>query len=351
MDRKSHRMVYLSRCYRNLTSAGNKAKTDIETSMQEMGFVNIGLPQKVGSNKTFIFFYDLLGVIKACCSLRKGDTLMLQYPLKKYFSLLCNVAHLHGAKVMTVIHDLGSMRRRKLTVPQEIRRLSHADCVIATNSVMEQWLKDNGLKVKTGALGLVDYRSAVPLPTKQADDTVEWGSGRVCKIAYAGSLAMRKNSFFLNLASIVHGYELHIYGDAHAMPSLKDNKAFVFHGFTPADEFIAHSFCDFGLVWDGDSLDTCSGNFGEYLRYNTPHKTSFYLRAGMPVIVWRESAIAGIIEQEGVGFCISSLRELPERLEKITKEEYEAMKKNTLRLAEKINTGGFFKSAVERYAE
>ena len=28
----------------------------------------------------------------------------------------------------------------------------------------------------------------------------------------------------------------------------------------------------FGLVWDGTSKDTCIGGFGEYLKFNNPHK-------------------------------------------------------------------------------
>lgn len=47
-------------------------------------------------------------------------------------------------------------------------------------------------------------------------------------------------------------------------------------------------------VWDGDSVDTCAGNTGAYLRYNNPHKTSLYLACGMPVIVWKEAAIAAL---------------------------------------------------------
>lgn len=309
-----HRLTYLSRCYRNLTSAGNKAKTDNETTMREMGFVNVGLPQKVGGNGLFVFVYDLASVLKACLSMRRGDILLLQYPVKKYFSFLCHVAHLHGARVIAIVHDLGSFRRRKLTIRKEIRRLSNADCVIASNEAMESWLKGNGLAVSTVALGLFDYRS----DAKQnlATGLFLQGKGRnsLFRVVYAGSLNPRKNAFFLSLPSVIHGFQPHIYGNGDAMPSLKSDNRIVFYGFTPADDFITHVEGDFGLVWDGDSLDSCTGAFGEYLRYNSPHKASFYLRAGLPVIVWKEAAIAPIIEREGAGFTVSSLHELSDRL-------------------------------------
>lgn len=335
-----HRLTYLSRCYRNLTSAGNKAKIDNETTMREMGFVNVGLPQRVSGNGLFVFIYDLASVLKACLSMRRGDILLLQYPVKKYFSFLCHVAHLHGARVMAIIHDLGSFRRRKLTIRKEIRRLSNADCVIASNKNMECWLKDNGLKVPTAALGLFDYRS-------KARARVE-SVGLPLRVVYAGSLNPRKNAFFLSLPSVIHGFQPHIYGNGDAMPSLKNDKRIVFHGFTPADDFIAHVEGDFGLVWDGDSLGSCTGAFGEYLRYNSPHKASFYLRARLPVIVWKEAAIAPIIEREGAGFTVSSLHELSDRLAAITPADYAAMRQKACVLAKKLNDGFFFKKAVEK---
>lgn len=292
----------------------------------------------MSSNGAVVFFYDLAGIIKACLVMRKGDELLLQYPVKKYFSLLCHVAHRHGAHVTALIHDLGSFRRRKLTVRQEINRLSNADRVVASNAIMEQWLKDNGLTVATGALGLFDYRSpSTPAARKR---------GKVCRIVYAGSLAPRKNSFFLKLPALVSGYELHIYGNGDAMPSLKDDPHFVFHGFTPADDFIAHNDGDFGLVWDGDSVDACTGSFGGYLRYNSPHKASFYLRSGLPVIAWNEAAIAPVIEREGVGFTIASLRDLPARLAQISDSDFQAMQANAMKMADCLNSGYFFRKAM-----
>lgn len=116
---------YLSKNYKGLQNAGNKAKTDIEKILQQQGFRNVGLKQTVYTNKVLGFFITLLGVLKAPFCLHKGDVLLLQYPLKKYYSFVCNMAHLRGAKVITLIHDLGSFRRQKLTIPQEIKRLGH----------------------------------------------------------------------------------------------------------------------------------------------------------------------------------------------------------------------------------
>lgn len=40
----------------------------------------------------------------------------------------------------------------------------------------------------------------------------------------------------------------------------------------------------YGLVWDGLEITSCEGTFGQYLKYNNPHKFSLYMAAGIAVI-------------------------------------------------------------------
>ena len=338
-----NRICFLTRNYRGLANAGNKAKTDNEDTLTDLGATNLGLTRSFHRNKVVTFFLDLAGVIRCCLRLKRGDVLFLQYPVKKYFAFLCRMSHLKGAKVATVIHDLGSFRRKKLTVAKEICRLSHADYIIGSNEVMRQWLTDHGLQRPTGSLGLFDYRSeAMPCP----HSPYRQGHARV---VYAGSLAMRKNAFILKLQeqeAQAKSYELHLYGNRDGLPGLKDSSAMVIHGFAPADAFVAHVDADFGLVWDGDALDDCTGNFGEYLRYNSPHKASFYLRAGLPVITWSHSAIAPIILREGIGMVIHSLDDMNHQLASLTPEAYQEMKGNTDRILQKLQRGGFLSEAL-----
>lgn len=129
-------ICYLSRNYRGVDNAGNKAKTDIEQIMESHGFRNVGLKQTRYRNVVVAFCRTLFSVLKSILCLRKGDVLVLQYPLKKYYAFVCNMAHLRGCKVVTLIHDLGSFRRKKLTIPQEIARLDHSDCVIVHSERM-----------------------------------------------------------------------------------------------------------------------------------------------------------------------------------------------------------------------
>lgn len=340
---EQHRLCYISRNYYNLSTAGNKAKTDYESILDSMGATNIGLPRKISSNKLIAFFYNLLSILKACFQMRRNDIVVLQYPVKKYFSFLCDVARLKKAKTISLIHDLGSFRRKKLTIPQELKRLDHTDYVIATNESMKQWLIQQGFHKPMGTLGFHDYLSSVPISSDTKNHRQEKDAWN---IIYAGSLNLRKNAFILNMKEIDKSFKFHLYGNMPDYNAIAEDKNMIWHGFMQADDFIAKAKGDFGLVWDGDSLDECHGDFGGYLKYNTPHKASFYLRAGLPIIVWRQSAIAQLVEQEQAGIAIDSLKQLPQQLKELSSQRYEELKANALRLSLEINKGMNLKKAI-----
>ena len=342
----NHRLCYISRNYYGLSGAGNKAKTDIECTLRQMGAVNLGLPTTFYDSKVLAFILNLVGIMKMMACIRKGDVLVLQYPVKKYFSFICSVALRRKAQVVVVIHDLMSMHRKRITLATELERLSKSDYIIASNEKMKQWLQEKGLQCPMGSLGLFDYRSeATPVkPSAVVLDTSPVGHRP--SLVYAGALVMRKNSYLLELAHKAEHFDLHIYGNSDGLPGIDKAPHAICYPFTPADEFIRSADGDFGLVWDGDSLNTCKGNFGEYLRYNSPHKVSFYLRAGLPVIIWREAAVAHIIEQEGIGITIASIAELEQRLQTLTPSELEEMRKNVARVSQRLASGLYFKEAL-----
>ena len=334
----NHRLCYITRNYRGVEGSGNKAKTDNEDTLVEMGAVNLGLRRTFHDNKVLKFILDLAGVIRYCFALRKGDIVVLQYPVKKYFSFLCRVAHLRGAKVVALIHDLGSMRRRKLTISQEIDRLMHADYVIASNDVMRQWLDKHGFTHHLGALGLFDYRSKTTHQEKKGGEVPKERS-----IVYAGALAMRKNAFILQLPDVIKGYKMHVYGNRSGLPGLKESDRLVFHDFMPADQFIQGVEGDFGFVWDGDSVDSCTGNTDIEL-YPVDYTND-------PIIIWEEAALAKLVEEEGIGFGIASIKELNTKLASITEEQMAAMRDNVRRVSDTLAQGGFFRRALETALE
>ena len=335
-----NRLCFISRNYRGINSAGNKAKTDYERILRDMGATNLGLETTFSTSQVVSFVRNLMGIIRMSYKVQSGDIILLQYPVKKYFSLICRIAHKRGAKTVALIHDLGCMRRKKLTEQQEIRRLMHTDAVIASNEVMMHWLKEKGYTKPLDYLGLHDYLSdSEPRTPKQHTPL---------KVVYAGTLAVRKNAFLMDMAAQVSNYELVIYGKHKGLPRLKGDGHIKVNPFLSADKFIREVEGDFGLVWDGDSLETCSGHFGEYLRWNTPHKVSFYIRAGLPMIVWRQSAVAPIVEQEGIGLCIDSIEELNNLLPSITPQQLSEMRQRVSIVCSRMAHGEYLREAVGR---
>lgn len=339
------RLCYISRRYYDRRSAGNKAKCDYEDIVASVGGINLGLRRSFGESRSAAFFLNLAGVIRACALLRRGDTLFLQYPVKKYFGLLCRAAHLRGARVVAFIHDLGCCRRHKLTVAEELRLLSQADYIIAANDAMADWLHSQGLAKPVCALGLHDYLSEAGHNPSGGTNAGDW------ILTYAGALNRRKNAFITHLDEIVvphsRSMTLHLYGSlGDYRPSRSSQVRIVEHGYLASDDFITSAEGDFGLVWDGDSLDACTGDFGDYLRLNTPHKCSFYLRAGLPLVVWREAAVAPIVEREGIGLVIDSLRDLPEALSQVDAARMAAMRANVKRLAARLAAGANMKTVL-----
>ena len=336
-----NRICFITRNYKDTNSAGNKAKTDMENILISLGATNLGLQRTFYKSHIIAFFLNLCGIIKASLLLSPNDRLVLQYPLKKYYTWICRIAHLRNAKVITLVHDLGSFRRRKLTIPQEIKRLSNTDYIIALNSSMKKWLEEHGCQQSIGTLDIWDYLSNQISQSQHQKETKY-------RIIYAGTLNLRKNTFLVHFPQYINSFDLALYGNGNNLHGIDSLPHISYHGFIKSDELISSVQADFGLVWDGESLDGCTGSWGEYLKYNNPHKTSLYIRCGLPIIIWKGAALAQFIEQEQIGICITSLTELDSILSMLTEDEYRKMKQNVLHLSEKLSKGYYFKQAVNK---
>lgn len=338
-------ICYLSRNYKGLNSAGNKAKTDIERIMEELHYKNVGLKQTLYTNNVAAFIVTLMGILLFPFRLHKGDILILQYPLKKYYVYVCRMAHLRGCRVVTLIHDLGSFRRQKLTVLHEITRLNYSDYVIAHNIPMRNWLQEQGCKAILGELEIFDYLSEGSKVNEYATSQSSY------KVLYAGALASRKNKFLYDLEDYINSYSFILYGNGFEPERIRKKELFVYKGFVPSEELIATAKGDFGLVWDGNSIESCTGNFGEYLQYNNPHKTSLYIRCGLPIIIWEKAALAPFIRENKIGFSIASLKQLNDILPSVSQQEYKEMKSNVLKIGERLSCGFYFSKAIGRAIE
>lgn len=326
-------------CYISMDSP-NTAKKHVDELMHRWGFTDLAV--KTGKGKVATFFRKVFSMVNLLFKLKKGDVLVIQYPFKKFYVTQCQIAHLKGAKTVTLIHDLGTFRRRKLTAEQEVKRLSHTDVIIVHNQSMNNWLTEHGCKVPLVNLDIFDYLSS------EQPSSEPHVRGEKPTFTFAGGISQRKTGFLYQLDEVLDGCHFDLYGSG-LVPGTETNwKNTTYHGQIDSDQFIGTVKADWGLVWDGDTIDGCSGTWGSYLRINNPHKASFCLRAGLPVIVWKESAMAPFITSNHLGIAVDSLRELPEKLQGITPEEYALYKRAAMTIKDELNDGHYFKTAFEK---
>lgn len=330
---------YFSKNYKETKSAGNKAKTDIEAILLANGYKRTGI-RADNKNVLLGFIITFAGLIKTCFSLKSNSLLVIQYPLKKYYTFLCRVAHLHNCKVVTIIHDLGSFRGKRLTIEQEISRLNNSDYVIAHNDTMSDWLKEHNARAYIQSLKVFDY-----LSTSNPDDS-EIKEGHKYRVLYAGAFSSRKNHFVNQMDDIIKSYKFNLYGAGHKAQEEKNNMV-TYKGFVLSDTLIATADGDFGLVWEGESINTCSGGYGEYLQLNNPHKCSLYIRCHLPIFIWRKAALAPFVKENNIGFCIDSLEEIEKILSKLSKEEYKEIRNNVIKISNRLASGYYVLTALE----
>ena len=238
---------------------------------------------------------------------------------------------------VALIHDLESIRfnfdNDSSMVENEISELNRFDVVITHNKHMTKWLLEHGLKSKTVELVVFDY-----LSDYSGDNTLKDKGYTIC---FAGNLS--KSVFLRNISDAVSS-RINLYGNKPSFP-LSENIHY-FGSFTP-NELCCAMVGDFGLIWDGDSVDSCTGPNGIYMQYNNPHKLSLYISCGIPIITWKKAAIADFIMENGIGFVVESLHEVDKILMNISELEYLEMKNRINRIRKQVVQGGYTEAAIE----
>ena len=162
-------------------------------------------------------------------------------------------------------------------------------------------------------------------------------------IIVAGNLNPTKSGYLYNLPE-QPAYNL--YGVGYDESRALKNTSY-FGSFMP-DNLPTALEGSFGLVWDGDSSETCQGSYGNYLRFNNSHKASLYLASGFPVVVWKESALAHFILEKSCGIAVASLHDLEAALENLTEKEYADLSENARRIGKDLREGYYLRSALKK---
>lgn len=332
-------------------NAGSKARNDVEAILISEGYE--GLELKVENWYKMNFFKAQQHKYRATKSvfdqLGAGDELVIQFPIIHhtfFISRLIKQAQKRGAKFYLLIHDVETLRhaagsevkfRHKVrNYFQEKKALMAVDGIIVHNDIMKNVLGGQGFPSdKMVSLEIFDYL----IPDFQEKSLPQKDQ----PIIVAGNLNPTKSGYLYDLPE-QPAYNL--YGVGYDESRALKNTSY-FGSFMP-DNLPTALEGSFGLVWDGDSSETCQGSYGNYLRFNNSHKASLYLASGFPVVVWKESALAHFILEKSCGIAVASLHDLEAALENLTEKEYADLSENARRIGKDLREGYYLRSALKK---
>lgn len=317
-------------------NAGYKAKKDIINILSD--FTPLYIPSKMRIFNTIN--YLTVGMKKLIQPIRENDEVIVQFPIEGFYSLsilwmeeLYRQLVSKKAKIITLVHDLDGLRYENEKKKQnDISILNQSTTIIVHSEEMKQWLKESGIIRPMVVLELFDYLSDAKMVSAEKMKK---------KIVFAGNL--NKSPFLKREIS----FDLDVFGPCCFVEELPDNVHYC--GSLNPNKLTKYiENYAFGLVWDGESLNEITGNTGRYLKYNVPHKFSLYLASGLPVITWKEAAIAKIIKKYDLGIVVSSLNEVPGKLHQLTEERYGEIRENVCVIQNKILAGEYIKEALRK---
>jgi hypothetical protein len=322
-----------------------KAMSDLDYVFHEKGIIPLVSPVRIDpshDNRARSYLKKAREDILKASSALEDKMIFIQYPtamgnLAAFPALAEKMAK--GSRLVIFIHDLNGIRFKSPLVSWADKRVFQcAWLLVSHNQAMTEYLvKKMGISPdKIIDLGLFDYLTdKINRKERKKDDG----------LAFAGNL--KKSSPLLSkyIAAKIP-VRLNLYG--YKAPGLSfDSENSKYFGSFPPDTVQMELVGGFGLVWDGKSIDGCTGIYGNYLRYNNPHKASLYIIAGLPLVVSSDSALAEMVAKQQIGLTVKSLRELPQRIGSLSADDYGNMRKNVLSLAAELAQGGHGEKAVE----
>lgn len=324
--------------FRRNDPLADKACRDVQRIAEEAGYALLRFPAEKKADKgwqSILYAGKLLWTWgKLFVKLRHGDLLLVQYPLFPVKAAPMARAALHlvqwkGAKTAAFVHDLDSLRHLEDAAARwsDQELLPRFDRLIVPNARMADYLAGQGVREDALINGqLFDCLTEPPIPERTLTPSV----------CIAGDLN-RKRSRYLNDLPRAR-MEWHLYGDGW-----KVKRADVIcHGGKQTD--LTGSF---GLIWSGRSSRVISGVQGAYMMLASPREMSLYLTQGMPVIVWKWSAMADFVRENHLGLVVDTLDEIPAAIRALTPQDYADMASAARAWGESLRQGGMTRRALK----
>lgn len=317
-----------------------KMYDDCDINLEKNNFKLIKLFKKNIFDNIRFLAISFINIIK----MNNNSLVLVQYPRKilKYIVIVNKLLlKIKKIRVVVFIHDIESLRwdsSNNVAIRSELKFLKKVDYVICHNEMMKEWLIKNGIQSNNLlTLDIFDFL---------CDRFYNKDITKTFNVCIATNLSPRKSGY-IYLLNQINNISFSIYGNHLDLNKFPASKSISYKGFFIDEDLIGKIDDSFGLVWDGDALDFCSGDIGNYLRYNNPFKVSMYIAAEIPIIVWEESAIAKFIITNNVGFTIKSLKDIQTKIESLSIEDYIVMRKNVIELKKKLMVGFYFSKVIK----
>lgn len=267
----------------------------------------------------------------------KGDFVVYQFPSLNsgnFESYFVNRMHERGIKVICLIHDVDTLRN--MARFNEIDYFNRCDVLIVHSRIMGAALRNLGVTTPMVFQVLADYLDDNHEPDRYRSTITNFKR----EVVFAGNLLK-----FHAIGDWNYDTPITAFGTTNEalQAKLTANTKVDFRGQRTGWDLIQELPKTFGLAWDSDYYHA----YNEYTKYNHPYKVSMYLSHGLPVIVWKEAAVANFIVDNHLGLAIDNLDELDATIQTISDEQISDLLDHVNQFGALIRNGWFTRQALQ----
>ena len=324
----------------NKQHAGTKATADISAIATKLGFQAIRLIMRNTNDSKIAKVQRQIGYYKDWNKIYKtieeNSIVLLQHPF--HYPQLTREKTLEKLKkkkkirFISLIHDVEELRQFRYNnyYKREFEfMLEIANVFVVHNKVMADFFVDRGIaKDKIVILEIFDYLQRI-----NTSKLIFFNK----TVNIAGNLDTVKCGYLKGLFNL-KTININLFGPNFS-EKIENSSNIHYKGCFSTDEVVNQLNEGFGLVWDGDSINGCLGQAGQYLKYNNPHKLSLYLSSGLPVVIWKGAAEAEFVKKYNIGICVESLAELEVIFDLLTEKKYQELLNNVNNVSKKLIKG------------
>lgn len=334
---------------------GTKPVRDIAAILRSERVQTIPIRRFSSKNSLLQNFFRLWWILQSfyySTKFKHGSVVFLQFPGQFFTGRLGfwlvneRLIQRKKLKLVTIVHDLNSQRFQETWKSGHLSSLEQRLFAMSSRLIvhcdeMRNFLSARGVSAaKMVTLGIFDYLN---------DDERAIAPSEAPEVAIAGNLTPTMCAFLPKLKEI-SDVRWCLYGAGYDAKSTAGDNV-TYGGCFTAEELPNQVKARYGLAWYGDSVDEVTGPIGKYLSIIFVHKLSFYITIGLPVIVWRKSAMAPFVERMGIGLVVDNLRELGEKIRAVSAADYTRMRETELALSKTLREGQHMRNAYWRVME